>query len=82
MKGKKSQKDLSGIIGLIIQMKPNEELLESLFEGACHLYKLHFVSHNRKQFEVYFQIDIFAMGDNKLFQERQIVKSRRNTYTS
>ncbi|CAK92961.1 unnamed protein product, partial (macronuclear) [Paramecium tetraurelia] len=49
---------LSGIIGSIIQMKPNEELLESLFQGVCHLYKLYVVNNNRNQFEVYFQIDM------------------------
>ncbi|CAD8157456.1 unnamed protein product [Paramecium octaurelia] len=49
---------LSGIIRSIIDMKPNEKLLESLFQGACHLYNLYAVTKNRKQFEVYFQIDM------------------------
>ncbi|CAK83934.1 unnamed protein product (macronuclear) [Paramecium tetraurelia] len=49
---------LSGIIRSIIDMKPSEQLLESLFRGACHIYKLHEVSNNRKQFEVYYQIDM------------------------
>ncbi|CAD8135690.1 unnamed protein product [Paramecium octaurelia] len=49
---------LQGIIDSIIQMRPNEKLLESLFQGACHFQKLYEVSNNRKQFEVYFQIDM------------------------
>ncbi|CAD8104196.1 unnamed protein product [Paramecium sonneborni] len=49
---------LSGIIQSIIQMKPSAELLESLFQGACLLYKMYSVQKNRKQYEVYFQIDI------------------------
>ncbi|CAK64893.1 unnamed protein product (macronuclear) [Paramecium tetraurelia] len=49
---------LNGIIGSIIQMKPNNELLESLFQGACLLYKMYVANKNRKQFEVYYQIDM------------------------
>ncbi|CAD8130151.1 unnamed protein product [Paramecium sonneborni] len=49
---------LSGVIGSIMQMKPNAELLESLFKGALLAYKMYAVSKNRKQYEVYFQIDM------------------------
>ncbi|CAK76754.1 unnamed protein product (macronuclear) [Paramecium tetraurelia] len=63
---------LSGIIGSIIQMKPNEELLESLFQGACHLYKLYIVSNNRKQFEVYFQIDMLQWEIISYFKDEKL----------
>ncbi|CAD8208685.1 unnamed protein product [Paramecium octaurelia] len=47
-----------GIISSIVQMRPNEELLQSLFRGACYLSKLYVRNNNRKQYEVYFQIDM------------------------
>ncbi|CAK86044.1 unnamed protein product (macronuclear) [Paramecium tetraurelia] len=43
---------LSGIIVSMIQMRPNEQLLESLFKGACYLYYSYVVDKNRKQFEI------------------------------
>ncbi|CAK86295.1 unnamed protein product (macronuclear) [Paramecium tetraurelia] len=63
---------LSGIIRSIIDMKPNEELFESLFQGACHLYNLYAVSNNRKQFEVYFQIDMLQWEIINYFKNEKL----------
>ncbi|CAD8215456.1 unnamed protein product [Paramecium octaurelia] len=47
-----------GYIDSIFDMKPNEELFKQLFQGACHLYKSYLDNKNRKQFDVYFSIDM------------------------
>ncbi|CAK73532.1 unnamed protein product, partial (macronuclear) [Paramecium tetraurelia] len=63
---------LSGIISSISQMKPNEELLQSLFQGACHLYKLYVINNNKKQYEVYFQIDMLQWEIISYFKNDKI----------
>ncbi|CAD8173681.1 unnamed protein product [Paramecium pentaurelia] len=49
---------VSGIFDSLIKMKPNVELLESLFLAACQIHKMQKIKENRKQYEVYFQIDM------------------------
>ncbi|CAD8099983.1 unnamed protein product [Paramecium sonneborni] len=50
---------LKGIVSSIQSMSPDTDLLESLFQGACHLYKMYNLNQKRKQYEVYYQIDMF-----------------------
>ncbi|CAD8214878.1 unnamed protein product [Paramecium pentaurelia] len=44
---------VSGIFGSLIQLKPNAELLESLFKAACQIHNKHTIKQNRKQYEFF-----------------------------
>ncbi|CAD8083956.1 unnamed protein product [Paramecium sonneborni] len=62
---------LNGIITSIKQMKPSAELFEALFQGACLLYKMNSIQNNRKQYEVYFQIDMLQWEIIKYFSNEE-----------
>ncbi|CAD8105018.1 unnamed protein product [Paramecium primaurelia] len=49
---------VNGIFGSLIQMKPNSELLESLFKAICQIHNMYTIKKNRKEFEVYFYLDM------------------------
>ncbi|CAD8166292.1 unnamed protein product [Paramecium pentaurelia] len=48
---------LKGILQSFIKVSIDSDLLESLFKGACLLYKMYDINQKRKYYEVYFQID-------------------------
>ncbi|CAD8198450.1 unnamed protein product [Paramecium pentaurelia] len=49
---------VNGIFESLNGLKPNAELLESLYLAASQIHKIYTIQKNRKQYEVYFQIDM------------------------
>ncbi|CAD8116746.1 unnamed protein product [Paramecium primaurelia] len=64
----------SGIFGSLIQLKPNAELIESLFKAVRQIHKIHTIKKNRKQYEVYFQIEMLQWEIISFFRhEKQVI---------
>ncbi|CAD8182028.1 unnamed protein product [Paramecium pentaurelia] len=63
---------LKGIINSLIEMKPNMELLETLFQGLCQLYNMYIENKNRKYYQVYFYIDILQWEIIYSFKNEQL----------
>ncbi|CAD8117148.1 unnamed protein product [Paramecium primaurelia] len=64
---------VSGIFESLIQLKPNAQLLESLFMAACKIHNIHTIQKNRKQYEVYFQIDMLQWEIIRFFRNEKLL---------
>ncbi|CAD8113595.1 unnamed protein product [Paramecium primaurelia] len=65
---------VSGIFDSLIQMKPNAELLKFLFKVVHQMHNIYKIKNNRKQYEVYFQIDMLQWEIIDFFRnEKQLI---------
>ncbi|CAD8210102.1 unnamed protein product [Paramecium pentaurelia] len=72
---------VSGIFGSQVQMKPNAELLESIFQAACQIHNMQKIKKNRKQYDQICQNGRSYIIQKKIanrIRKKQSYKMRKN----